>query len=355
MKVRNAHDLPDFRLWLIDQWRPGGVFSNVAAAHVDVGNIGMYRDVPIVRLDPSPPRYSLPRAALWYVSPDMSRLVDHASRTLPETTLTHDLMPDEHGLVVFAEPLRGTTADTHEPINIRAIGWCFGALRAPAGTWIEGLAINTYQWLSLAEYAKRDAITVDPALAGAQVGDEIVTSDGRPGVVAGAIDASSEFWMPCGMSDWQLGKNTEAFLGGFEDSPIQHAAADSDREDRCWLAALWLLASQPLAHTQTQNARRQVRRRTERANIPATSDVRLIDVRRQASRAESEHEPGEGGTRRGYSHRFIVGGDGGFWRQQACGPGWKDHRPVWIAPFVKGPADKPLRLKETVKVLKEDP
>jgi hypothetical protein len=35
----------------------------------------------------------------------------------------------------------------------------------------------------------------------------------------------------------------------------------------------------------------------------------------------------------------------GHWRQQACGPGMSEHRPVWILKHTKGPEGKPLKRK----------
>lgn len=77
----------------------------------------------------------------------------------------------------------------------------------------------------------------------------------------------------------------------------------------------------------------------------AVRDVRMVILR------ENVHSPsGEGtggGSRREYSHRFIVRG---FWRNQAYGKNHELRRRQWIPPFVKGPADKPLIAKDTVRI-----
>ena len=77
----------------------------------------------------------------------------------------------------------------------------------------------------------------------------------------------------------------------------------------------------------------------------AVRDVRMVILR------ENVHSPsGEGtggGPRREYSHRFIVRG---FWRNQAYGKNHELRRRQWIPPFVKGPADKPLIAKDTVRI-----
>lgn len=47
--------------------------------------------------------------------------------------------------------------------------------------------------------------------------------------------------------------------------------------------------------------------------------------------------------------RWIVRG---FWREQPYGKGHALRRRQWIPPFVKGPSDKPLIRKETVRILR---
>lgn len=77
----------------------------------------------------------------------------------------------------------------------------------------------------------------------------------------------------------------------------------------------------------------------------AVSNVRMVVLRER-----HDPTPTNGGardSRRGYGHRFIVRG---FWRNQAYGPEHGLRRRQWIPPFVKGPADKPLVTKETVRI-----
>lgn len=78
----------------------------------------------------------------------------------------------------------------------------------------------------------------------------------------------------------------------------------------------------------------------------AARHVRVVDVREHD---EPEREVATDGVRkyRPDDHRFIVSG---HWRGQAYGPNHSERRRQWIAPFVKGPRDKPLVLKDTVRV-----
>ncbi|GFJ79518.1 hypothetical protein Phou_036980 [Phytohabitans houttuyneae] len=100
-----------------------------------------------------------------------------------------------------------------------------------------------------------------------------------------------------------------------------------------WLATLratWLLMSQPVASVQEAEFDRAARRRAERQGQPSPR-VRVISLRRPASTASGHSD-------REYNHQWIVRG---HWRQQWY-PARQVHRPLWIAPHVKGPEDKPL-------------
>lgn len=75
--------------------------------------------------------------------------------------------------------------------------------------------------------------------------------------------------------------------------------------------------------------------------------VTCASLRRQRYASESEREA----EAREYSHRWIVRG---HMRNQPIGPrnskGGQQHMRVWIAPYVKGPDNKPLVLKDRVQL-----
>lgn len=72
--------------------------------------------------------------------------------------------------------------------------------------------------------------------------------------------------------------------------------------------------------------------------------VKMIVLREPPHRAPA---PGDGPKRRELSHRFIVRG---FYRMQPYGPRHSLRRRQWIPPFVKGPVDAPLVVKESVRI-----
>lgn len=337
MRVRGPLDLPDFRLWLMDQWLPTGHFTHLANGHKRTQFAWENCDVAGMA-NPLVEQHNLPRADLWWVSAEMSALIDHAARSVPPTTLTQDLLPSDHGLVVFGQPLTGTAADTGEEMPITALSWCRIEI-SDGGEYVDGLNSVPYRFIPRGTPGPQAMVPLD----GKVIPDRIATiGKHKVGIVYG--EEHDDLWMPSGVTHWLMGTETDEAEEGQTDLQVTSLS-----EDRRWLATLWLLAAQPLADSHVEPAPRTTARRSQRAKV--ASDVRLVDLRRRASAGSSEHEP-TGLDRHSYSHRFIVGGDTGFWRQQACGPGWSQHRPVWIAPFIKGPTDKPLKLRERVNVLR---
>ena len=90
---------------------------------------------------------------------------------------------------------------------------------------------------------------------------------------------------------------------------------------------------------------RQVRRRMETVVRPETT-VRVVSLRKTEQQNRYE---GDAGSIE-FTHRFIVNG---HWRKQCMvtaehenGRCW--HRPTWIAPFIKGPNNKPLAMPQTI-------
>lgn len=104
------------------------------------------------------------------------------------------------------------------------------------------------------------------------------------------------------------------------------------------IGAAWLLMGQPTV-TATRVFDDAPRSRSEEpaADSPRPDRVSIIELRRPMS-PPREHD-GSSADRK-FRHRWWVGG---HWRQQACGPNHADRRPKWIAPYVKGPEDAPLK------------
>lgn len=106
------------------------------------------------------------------------------------------------------------------------------------------------------------------------------------------------------------------------------------------LLSTWLIMNQPLAEAAAVEPDRPARRRLRREGIEPAA-VRVIELRRPRGAS------GGDGTSN-YHHQWIVRG---HWRQH-WHPKRQVHRPVWIAPHVKGPEGAPLIGGEKVYALK---
>jgi hypothetical protein len=105
------------------------------------------------------------------------------------------------------------------------------------------------------------------------------------------------------------------------------------------VGAAWLLMGQP-GITETRSISDTLTTRPPAADagpdIAPTPTVTIIELRRPV---RLPHDTPGGTSDRQFSRRWWVGG---HWRQQACGPNHSERRPKWIAPYIKGPQDKPL-------------
>lgn len=204
-RVAAARDVPDFRLWLLDQWKPDGLMYRVSETHRSMGDITWDHGSGLAAgwIDPFVSRVSVSSAALWWVSPEMTELVDHAARTLPPTTLTDDLLPDRDGLVVFATPLVGVEADTGEPINdVRALSWTIGRDRTPM------LVIVSYRQVH------GPLIGMGPV----EGAERTVTVHGHQRGVHETRWVAEGMWVPAGTTGWLHGTDTEEVLFHHDDA-----------------------------------------------------------------------------------------------------------------------------------------
>jgi len=331
--VAGPKDVPTLRARLLAGWQPGAPYHLTA--------VNALMRTPDGRTTPYSPAFdstALARASLWWVTAEMTELVERAALSLPPTTLTDELVAEPWGLVAFERPLVGSDAQTGEPILVHAILWGIttftgddgprvGPLDRPREVWRPNeqccLTIACYGRLAIDEHGRHLGTT----RGGANLGP----------------------WVPEGRTDWVWGQDTASpSVEGFDE--IHRTSME---EERRWLASLWLLAAQRRLTDETTVRRPRAERRRHERELPGRPEltnpaVRCVDVRRPEPPAhEAEH-----GRAVNWSRRWIVEG---HWRQQAYGPGWSLRRPLFIGEFVKGPADRPLVLKETVNVLRTSP
>jgi hypothetical protein len=248
-------------------------------------------------------------AELYFVSPEMTELAVAAGRSLPDFNIESEDMPGPTGLIIFGAPLDAGLFDVSlSSPNFAADGHTVGISAIAWSVMPHGAAI----WLSF--YATRQSII-----------------DSLPPDIVNDLPAGQRLIYLFGTeAAWEL------HLGDREVTTAPHV----DLAGRA-LRASWLLMQQPLAKVSSTEPDRAARKRLRRAgHEPAP--VRVIELRRPKAPA------GHGDSDREYHHQWIVRG---HWRQH-WHPKRQVHRPVWIAPHIKGPEGAPLIGGEKVYALK---
>lgn len=232
-------------------------------------------------------------ADLWWCSRDVKELVDNASATMPPQPLAVDDPPSPSGLMFMEAPFIDDDGwDTSGKVATNAFLWFTGYSRAKEG-----------------DGSGRVLHVVSLSWCGPSIG-----------------------WIAPGVETWPVGETQD------------DTECESDRADRARIATVWTIARQERLVPQCSVVPgRPALRRVVAAGLPPESGtVRTLDIRRPSGGGTS------GSEGRDYSHRWIVNG---HWRNQWL-PSRKTHRAQWIAPYVKGPEDKPLIVREDVRVVR---
>jgi hypothetical protein len=236
-------------------------------------------------------------ADLFYVSRQMGAVAAAGAPTLPRFTLEPEDVPALEGLIFFQDsPITVPHGEPPEPMidyEIAAVMW-----------------MGHEKGVLLFFYTDRDRMLESLVREGiAEPQDAAFTRSIAPRIFT---MAGRNTWIP-----WRA-------IAGDEHSAKLSLAVRT-------LRAAWLLMQQPLATLEDVQADRHARRRLQRAGHEPAA-VRVIRLRR------ATHSTGTGESDREYHHQWIVRG---HWRQQWY-PSREVHRPVWIAPHVKGPEGAPL-------------
>jgi hypothetical protein len=252
---------------------------------------------------------TLPTDNVFYVAADMTSLAIGAAASVPEITRAETTLATPYGFMVFEDPIGESVGQMEPgPLKHRMLEESRGRLTDDGriATPVQGFMWKVtegpesrfvYAWLSWVRH--NTLYPIDWAT--------LPFGEG----VSGTLDA-------------------EERLG---DELAVH-----DLEKRLWVTHI--LMQQRLAWSESLHPERPERRRWMRAGLPP-SDVGIVKLRRVVKAVEDESE-----SSIAWTHRWLVDG---HWRQQWY-PSTSSNRPVWISPYIKGPEDKPLVLKEKVMV-----
>lgn len=290
---------------------------------------------------------SVQMAYAYRVTHDMSLLVQHAASTLDETdTFMHDLAPSDFGIVLFERPLPIYDVRGQEML-VHWMVWGKAAIRLGG---VSGVGSVSYWFNDM----RLNPDEVQQRLWG-EYGHAADRYTGRWGFIGADI-------YPTGVSVGPVletveGKAEAALRDeGVEPQPFTNTIR--------YLHALWLLLGQSVSTSEDEWVRRTAFRRAQRLGIqPRVTVIRLR--RNEGNRHEGEslvdwshrwlvrgHPRWQPYGERAVDHEHILGpveavNGHSVKRCQVSGCGHYVAR-IWIAPYVKGPDDKPLRFTEHV-------
>jgi hypothetical protein len=262
-------------------------------------------------------------AELFFVSAEMAELSVAAAKTLPAFSLMPEDLPSPSGFIVFDKPFAVAHVDAWHLPTREDQAPKSGDVQVIAASWSHWTGGNP-DWdlggIWITFFDDRDS-TIESGIA-----------EGIHGVAAGdvmrrvlpRVNLNNEVQAPFTRDP------VDVSVGGREPVPQSALPAGIHR----WTAVLkstWLLMQQPITSVSPAATTRAARRRYAREDKPLPL-VRVITLRRPANPS------GSGQSDREYHHQWIVRG---HWRQQWY-PSREVHRPVWIAPHVKGPEGAPI-------------
>jgi hypothetical protein len=329
----------------------------------------------------------LEEAALYYATADMTSLALAAAQTPPAEPMNPARLPSEAGFIVFAEPIGGYREDAAAALSQTMVGR-HGAsamvttpiVAASWGTWDPGSIIlegggpnarvlwhwrtpsgqvaqlpDTYSGVWVTFYSPHGLFNLlppDTVIGSLRDGSAMTAGDisraEREGTVRHrpALQWDNEIIMATG---------------------ARFAEPEPDTTDQ-WMHVLytaWQLMGQTgknaLTEVEELPRERAGRKRDTRAAITGPSAVRILHVHsahrpdRQAAAEDAAHSSGRRAPQ--WSCRWPVRPH----RRDHCmnprahAEGECTHEDRIIPPYIKGPADKPLRVTETVNVWDRQP
>jgi len=270
---------------------------------------------------------SISSAENFFVIPEMSDLVQYSSKVLDSTDVADvTLAPSESGFAYFEKPIEMLDI-RQSKILINAILWD----RASDGTLVVHMWNDEYR---CPDDAARYVDEEIERLSGVKKEKYLRWKEvrGRWGYAGVAIYRDGEF---VGEENQPV---SEEIARQYED--VEGVKAEDFTNPRRIVHAFFLLLSQTLVAKTIERGDKKFARRMKQMGVP--NEVTVITFRRV------DYDPKMTGEAKvEWSHRWLVRG---FWRWQPYKNerGEWERKRIWINPFVKGPADKPLVITQKI-------
>lgn len=291
---------------------------------------------------------SMKSNSLYHVAEPFCEFLEEAAVQLPDFTITDDMLPRKEGVVFFSKP----------------VTFALDAAGDAGILW--GVAWNkSYTWDSTPDVPRQTARIVDRQLDPEKLPQDLggkvypyltlyilatTQKSGRPRRpwCVGITELRCGDTYQYVRSMWNKVENPDEPLGEQRNlwSPLDDVTLRL-------IAAFGLFIRQKILVEEEAQPNRAARRRVEQETggdvekFAKESTVRTVLLRHKYRiHKDGSAVQSEASGRRYDKCRWLVSG---FWRQQVCGPGRSERRPTWVAPFVKGPVDAPMKLaKETI-------
>ena len=273
----------------------------------------------------------LSEASMYFVKAEMTDLICFAGEKLDEEDITsREVAPTRAGFVYFEKPI--------SVVDVRGVD-----LHVNMALWYFNAEDNliVLKWNDqyrtpdkIANNIKEEANDTSNNRK-AKITQEFLKTIGRWGFIGLSVQPKGS---PIGKPLYEHDEETVRMYEELEGwTPIP-----SGNFIRA-LHAYWLLMGQTLIELKEEQADKKLARTMKRFELP--SEVTIMQYRRVETVGGFV---GESNVQ--WSHRWIVRG---HWRWQPFknDAGKDDRKRIWIAPFMKGPEDKPLVLTDKIYAL----
>lgn len=245
----------------------------------------------------------------YYWPASFCRLVAASAPAMPDWVLTRDAIPGQYGFFSFEEPLHlPDVAGDGEP-------------------WAS--AVTAVAWAEFYQLSDDGGPTLRRLPPGDQPHKKFLVFT----IHADMQGINGRFGVPVTLVPWREGESTaDVIAAGLRVHPKNVERWSLKVR---YIAATLAFLNQRVLVTDTRPAKRETQRRAGK-RLEIEPLVRVIRLRRPT---QSPHNRDSRGDDHEWTCQWFVRG---HWRQQWY-PKLGRHQPKWIAPYIKGPDDAPLK------------
>lgn len=311
-------------------------------------------------------------APTHYVSPDMCEMIRMAAEEMPPGGLSPKDLPSPSGFLLFARPMQIVSMfddeETPHPVSVSAVAWEDGMVGHPTSGTQPGVSY----WLFMnpndaAAFTNKTVAAQWKAATGQDIPEPVnVIGTPPPGSPMAELMTEDEMRSAQGplpiydFSGWtygtawnsvtpgnnlvglveRAGELRAVTIGEVNEDGSLNVAPVVDQARRLMLTT-WKMLQEKITALDEERPPRYIRRRAER-RMPEAGDIIVVRLRKETHGSLVVLNEEEGPW---WNHRWLVRG---HWRNQPYGPNKSLTKIIWISPYIKGPDDAPLVVKDKI-------